>query len=230
MRELATSLGCGSCRERPGGEWSPHRIGPPGSVYVPVLLRTTDAGRNWTAQDYPDLKLLPHSVQFADAIHGIALELNATLFTRDGGRTWKRSRYCSGLDQKQLRRAESGSDTFAATTVHLLDRAFGWWSVEGDLFRTTDGGETWCRLPSIQFAGEDVRIGQIRFANRARGWAVPTQLGRFDPLPLFETRDGGSTWAPVRSALKVPVIGCSVVSAATVYCWDHERLYRIAWD
>ncbi len=201
------------------------------TVYVPVLFRTEDHGRSWKQVPYPDLKGLPYRLEFADPDHGLSLELNATLYTHDGGRSWKESHYCASVNKKKLQFAQTGTGTFMRTTAQLLDAKVGWWSVEGDLFRTKDGGATWCQLPSIHYNGEIVPVHQLGFVNRTTGWAVPDLLGRGDdPLPLFETNNGGESWIPLTFAQKPRIEGCSVVSIATVFCWEYGHLYRLVHD
>ncbi len=223
-----------SQREVPGDpskEAIRYRIAGEHSVYVPALFRTTNGGNTWSEQTYPDLGGIADGLEFADSNHGLSIELNATLYTSDGGRTWHESHYCPAVNEKSLHYAELGTGTFWRTTAQLLDPSLGWWAVESDLFRTTDGGATWCQLPSIRYKGEIVPIHQIRFATRNLGWAVPDFTGRWDhPIPPLQTRDGGKSW----SALTVPpdthVEGCSMLLDRTVYCWGRGHLYRILGD
>ncbi len=154
-----------------------YRVASEKSVYVPVLFRTRDGALTWTKQPYPDIESFPYRLSFADVQHGISIELNATLFTRDGGKSWRKSRYCADVNRDQIKWAEIGSDTFKATPAQLLDAEYGWWSVEGDLFRTTDGGATWCQLPSIQWHEHALAIQQLHFTDRRQGCAIPSNRG-----------------------------------------------------
>jgi len=75
-------------RETPGDplrEFIQYRVAGENSVYVPVLFRSDDGGRTWKQKPYPDIKSLPSRIDFADAQHGLSVEFNATLYTRDGG-------------------------------------------------------------------------------------------------------------------------------------------------
>lgn len=230
-RQIGWALGRREMPGDPGKEDVRYRIAGEHSVYVLALYRTTDHGNTWTAQTYPDRGGPAHRLEFADADHGLSVELNATLYTRDGGRTWKESRYCRAVNEKELHYAEFGTGTFWRTTAQLLDAEFGWWSVEGDLFRTTDGGATWCKLQPIRYKGEIVPVHQIRFATRNLGWAVPDFLGRWDdPMPPFETRDGGRSWAPINVPPSTHIEGCAILPSANVYCWGRGSLYRLVHD
>ena len=219
-------------REVPGDPLSliRYRMAGEHSVYVPVLFRTMDGGHTWIEAPYPDLKGMPDRLEFADAIHGISIELNATLYTRDGGQSWHKSRYCADVDTTRLRRAWPGTGMFAATTAQLLDASLGLWSVEGDLFRTSDGGATWRRLPPIRWHKKSLRIGEIRFVNQRLGWALPPideELAHPTPAPCFQTEDGGETWVAVGMPDDACIEGMTVTKDGTVYVWGDRQLYLI---
>jgi len=137
-----------------------------------------------------DLKSLPSRIDFADAQHGLSVEFNATLYTRDGGDSWHKSSYANDVKTRELRLAEIGPNTFHATAARLVDAEYGWWSVEGDLFRTTDGGASWRQLESPRWHARLVRIHGLRFADRKRGWAVASRLGQPSPMPGFPSTPG----------------------------------------
>jgi photosystem II stability/assembly factor-like uncharacterized protein len=205
-----------------------YRVAGDHSVYIPALFRTDDGGLTWKQERYPDLKGLPHRLDFADTEHGLSIELNETMFTGDGGRSWHRSLYCANVDTKRLRSAEVGTGMFEATTAQLLDIKYGWWSVEGDLFRTTDGGATWCRLPSIQRNGRAVAIQDIRFANRELGWAVPALREQWPrPAPCFQTQDGGGSWTAIGMPSATRIEGVALLGNGTIYFWGYGQLYLL---
>jgi photosystem II stability/assembly factor-like uncharacterized protein len=214
--------------EKPGDplrEFIQYRIAGENSVYVPELFRSDDGGRTWKQKPYPDIKSLPWRIDFADAQHGVSAEFNATLYTRDGGESWHRSQYGADVKTKQLRSAELGSDMFFATAAQLVDAEYGWWSVEGDLFRTTDGGASWRQLESPRWHGRLVRIHGLRFVDRKRGWAVASRLGQSSPMPGFRTLDGGVTWEAYGMPLGAEVGEVTAAEDGAVFFWGEDRLY-----
>jgi photosystem II stability/assembly factor-like uncharacterized protein len=214
--------------ETPGDplkETSQYRIAGERSVYVPALFRSDDGGRTWKQKAYPDMKSLPGRLEMADAGHGLSMELNATLYTRDGGESWRRSQYGAEVKTKELRSAELGSNAFDATAGQLLDAEYGWWSIEGDLFRTTDGGATWRQLPSPRWNERLIRMHGFRFANRKVGWAVPSNLVQSRPMPCFRTLDGGESWQAAGMPIGAEVVGMTMAGDGAVYFWGDDRLY-----
>ena len=65
-----------------------------------------------------------------------------------------------------------------------MDSNTGWAAGTG-VWKTTDGGATWRRIPLL--GGTTLR--RIVFADRNRGWA----LGHDNRI--FRSEDGGETWA-----------------------------------
>jgi photosystem II stability/assembly factor-like uncharacterized protein len=83
--------------------------------------------------------------------------------------------------------------------VYFISSRVGW-SVngEGNIFRTTDGGDHWERV--LEQPGTFFRA--IVFTDSLNGFAgnIGTDYfpGVTDPTPLYRTRDGGLTWTPVQ--------------------------------
>ena len=71
----------------------------------------------------------------------------------------------------------------ALNDVFFVDGTYGWAAGTG-VWKTTDGGATWRRIPVL--AGTTLR--RIVFADRNRGWA----LGHDNRV--LRTEDGGETW------------------------------------
>jgi len=84
----------------------------------------------------------------------------------------------------------------------FLDRANGWLiNVRGEVHRTTDGGETWSQI--AQFPG-GIFPRCIGMASPSLGWIGNLNVTAGHILPdsaLFETTDGGRTWANVSSRI-----------------------------
>jgi photosystem II stability/assembly factor-like uncharacterized protein len=93
------------------------------------VVRTTDAGANWTVQETGDSSRLT-AVDFVSARVGYAVGAGGRVIkTRDAGRHWRRLR--TGTHR-------------ALEAVCFVDRSHGW--VAGDkgvLLRTVNGGRTW---------------------------------------------------------------------------------------
>jgi photosystem II stability/assembly factor-like uncharacterized protein len=199
----------------------------------PGVFRTVDGGSTWSPQsygntrEYSDLREGLGWITFADAEHGLSVELDQILFTRDGGRTWRISRYCANVNTSKFKNPSVGSNMWDTIEVHLLDAEYGWWTYKGDLFQTTNGGETWCKLPSIRYPGRTYGISLLRFATRSRGWAQFDGYGRMvPPYPIFETLDGGKSWKQFAAEGALSIRGFAPV-ADVVYFWDDQRLYRL---
>jgi len=138
------------------------------------VLHTSDGGFTWTAQcDHPDAEFM--DVTFLDANHGWVAGNNSActagliLKTEDGGATWVEQPHDS---VNQL------------NEVCFINLQEGWAGQVWSLLHTTDGGETWTRLP-VQFPG----YAGLSFQGSNNGWTV----GFND---VFRTTDGGATWDP----------------------------------
>jgi photosystem II stability/assembly factor-like uncharacterized protein len=203
------------------------------SGHKPGVFRTVDGGSTWNLQSYGntrtyrDLREGIDSMTFADAEHGLSIELDQILFTRDGGRTWKISRYCANVDTSKFKNPSVGSNMWSDIEARLLDAEYGWWAYQGDLFQTTNGGGTWCKLPPIRYPRPTYGISLLRFTTRSRGWAQLDGYGKMGPpYPIVETLDGGKSWKPFEAMGNLSIYGFAPV-AGVVYFWDDQRLYRL---
>jgi photosystem II stability/assembly factor-like uncharacterized protein len=88
------------------------------------------------------------------------------------------------------------------------------WAVnsDGNIIKTTDGGETWTTQAQL----EDVYLRSIGFANATTGW-----VGTLTPTHrLLQTSNGGASWQPVDNlpqGAPPAICGISVVDSQTVY-------------
>jgi hypothetical protein len=103
-------------------------------------------------------------------------ERPTALVTSDGGEHWT-----------QVPTKEPGLSVF------LLNDSLGWMVTPKGIWRTTEGGRNWAKLPSSP-------KGALRvwFFDENHGFAVGTQKG------AFETTDGGRKWVPLAAAAKPP--------------------------
>ncbi|MHC9297122.1 YCF48-related protein [Mycobacterium sp. LTG2003] len=101
--------------------------------------------------------------------------------------------------------------------ICFLSTELGWAvNSAGQILRTADGGKHWEIQFQVPVALSSLWLRSVGFATENRGW-VGTTAGE---AQLFETSDGGATWAAVdRLPADAPakVCGISVVNEAVVY-------------
>ncbi|HEY7355804.1 MAG TPA: hypothetical protein VH590_05025, partial [Ktedonobacterales bacterium] len=83
--------------------------------------------------------------------------------------------------------------------AYFLDPSVAWVvDQEGTtvFFRTTDGGQTWQRMPLTQ----SYEVGQLTFIDATRGWMLNTQGATGNEFAqLYRTTNGGASWTLVSS-------------------------------
>jgi photosystem II stability/assembly factor-like uncharacterized protein len=158
---------------------------------------TADGGRTWTPST-------EENVLFSDPRHAIATARPGSAHylrvTADGGRTWTDAQ------------GQSPNDV-AAALPSFVDHDHGWlltYEARSDptgpllgLWRTSDAGRTWVRLP-----GHGIPVPAVAytaaFLDGGRG-AMIVGLDKPDgSTALLLTRDGGDTWFP--AALPAPPV------------------------
>lgn len=164
-----------------------------------ALLRTTDGGLRWTVvQDGARY----YYWYFLDAQNAWVVDASSVLRTNDGGKTWSKTAL-PGVPYQDVGLMSSGFIDFADAQHGWLVRDLG--AVMGqeavDIFATTDGGATWTLVDHTAQTGSSagslplfgVKVG-ITFSTAKTGWAV-LQLPTSGAIPLYQTADGGKTWA-----------------------------------
>jgi len=155
-----------------------------------TIIHTGDGGKTWAKQIEPK-DALYNNVFFADPQTGwVVGEFGTILHTADGGTTWT-PQECKDIipvvTAKEWDRPKP-----ALYGIFFLDRNQGWITgMDGVIIKTTDGGQTWTKLPS----GSDKPIYSI-LVKEKRGWAVGNK-GTY-----LTSEDGGNTWSANRSAIK----------------------------
>jgi len=195
-----------------------------------ALLSTTDGGRTWTRQDYPNpagssSAGMPVAIHFTTATDGWLVLAGKLAHSSDGGSTWS-----SPL---------TGSGMADLTGMSWGDSAHAWtWTGAGNLFATADGGATWTQvttLPANFSVGSAVMTGPLTgVADSYYGGVVTTQdggatwqaavgasgLGRLvhttgqtvwslNGYSLQRSKDGGRTWKPAGPAGGLSYAGIS---------------------
>ena len=92
--------------------------------------------------------------------------------------------------------------------IAFVNERIGWYvNGEGKVFKTMDGGETW----RLQWHHPGTYLRCLAFLDEQHGWIGNIGPGYFpnvtDPVPLYETKDGGDTWKAVSSIEGPPIVG-----------------------
>ncbi len=136
-----------------------------------------------------------HDVFFIDADRGWAVGDKGALWTtEDGGRQWQSRRL--GV-------------ICALHSVHFADEKHGWiaggWThpfthhTSCVILRTSDGGESWQRLPTNGMP----MLTRVKFFDAGRGCAMGEPSASY-PSGLFRTEDGGRSWSGVAIDVRQP--------------------------
>lgn len=116
--------------------------------------------------------------------------------------------------QHRWRRTNAPQASSRTDDIWFFDAERGWAvNSDGNVLQTLDGGDSWQQ----RFAAPPgVYLRCIAFANGETGW-----VGTLDQANrLFQTRDGGATWAPVEvlpGPVPPAICGLSVVGERVVY-------------
>jgi photosystem II stability/assembly factor-like uncharacterized protein len=151
-----------------------------------LLLAGLLAGCGPTTAPPPGQDPDPQPIQFhwlhMTATGGWARTDDALWHSGDGGTTWQK--VSPVADQEPL------VHSLGATTAWVLRPGAD--GQQGELARTTDGGQTWDRWP-VPFAG-----AHLTFVDPDTGWALVPQgvAAGSMAVALWSTADGGRTWAP----------------------------------
>jgi hypothetical protein len=172
-----------------------------------VQLRTVDSGGTWRIENLKDTGI---SLFFLDGRLGWMVGAEGIWKTLDGGVAWRRIARRKGL----LR-------------VYFLDEQRGWAvGAEKQVLKTTDGGESWEKVPEAaepQADAERTTYNWITFASPSFGiivgnhspdrdgssrlppWMEPERVRERRELPSttisLQTVDGGKTWKPSMASL-----------------------------
>jgi photosystem II stability/assembly factor-like uncharacterized protein len=159
------------------------------------LMRTTDAGENWTRVEVKgfDIDSILVRVVFSPGGRGWAFGENGAIYTtRNAGETWNH---------------------LQSPTRHLLlggifvDDDRGWIvGAGGTIIQTSDGGETWyqSRLPQVD---KTVRFTAASFVDNRIGWAVGSGGN------VYRTNNGGRTWQRQESGVDVDLFDVKFLDA-----------------
>jgi photosystem II stability/assembly factor-like uncharacterized protein len=173
------------------------------------VLRTVDGGRTWLNASPPGAGPIGYSTSLVvlDASHAWVLIPDTDFFsgtlhrTSDGGVTWSSNPVPFGGGFLQFLDANTGRA--------LAERGAGGGSEAVELFQSSDGGATWVSVfhndPSQAGSSDSLPPGGIKngmtFLNADTGW-VTGSIPQAGDVYLYESRDGGASWA--QQALPLP--------------------------
>jgi photosystem II stability/assembly factor-like uncharacterized protein len=167
----------------------------------PRVMKTTDGGETWQGIDMTPHASLLIDVHFTTPDRGWVVGGKnqggppvrdnvkpVVLFTEDGGNTWV-NRAAGLLAEFPL--GEWG------WKIQFLNDQVGFVSLEnfaaGAILKTTDGGQTWKRLPINDPQG-NANLEGVGFVDESHGWVGGWGSADFTQGFSSETRDGGQTW------------------------------------
>ena len=155
-----------------------------------VILKTTNGGTEWSAEDYPDNSALMRTIFFFDSLNGF-IGGSHIAYTSDGGNNWTKA----VIDSGQL-------SALPVIRFKFLNREFGYAcggriDLAGVIWRTTNSGLNWWSIPvsadeifdvfifdslhAISLSGDPegfFGIANIKTSNAGLSWTS-------ESLPLF---------------------------------------------
>jgi hypothetical protein len=221
----------------------------PGTIYMGadpgVLFESHDGGANWEINaglwnqpSRPDWQpggggLCLHSISTwpgdPDRL-AVAVSAAGIWLTEDGGRSWRRGN--RGLGARYLPEAPGEAET-TALCVHHVERAPSqperlFMQFHGGVYRSDDGAESWSAIGS----GLPSDFGfplKVDPADPDSAYVIPlvADMDRVMPegrVRVYETRDGGSTWAPRGDGLPAKHAYLTVLRQAFTSTGAGERL------
>lgn len=169
------------------------------------VFRTVDGGNSWTG-------VTPSGVNLG----GISHPSGAPAYFLDADRAWiadNRDRRLTVF--KTVNGGQSWArvelDTEGGAQLHFIDERYGWMllhqgvamgSEQVEIYRTTDGGDTWTRTAGAGPDADQQQDGRLPFGgikkgtsfkNTVVGWVTAEDRGPGGGR-LYKTTDGGATW------------------------------------
>lgn len=164
-----------------------------------TVLRTTNAGRNWSKVEI-DSKLNVYQVKMFSGGNGYLCG-PGLLQTTDDGNTWNRVDPHKDITETNFR------------AMFFEDFNNGWLSFDRTLFKTTDAGASWVNTPHPFNWGS---ILGIYFADDMNGWFCGTEG------VIFHTTDGGDNWEVQQTSLSKIVVSIHFVDATNGWAVTHN--------
>ncbi|MFB3907043.1 MAG: YCF48-related protein [Candidatus Eisenbacteria bacterium] len=165
------------------------------------IWRTTNGGVTWTGNPVGPLTYMGNTVVLGPLHYLVATNLEGAFVweTTDGGDTWTERLFGSMGGFLDFDRLSDG-------TLILP-------SSDGDIYRSTDDGQTWTNATHIAAGPERGAIGAVAVGPGGSGAAGTTGS---PPTYWFRTIDGGSSW-------QADPQGPAIAAAAGIGYWDVSR-------
>ncbi|HWP83074.1 MAG TPA: FG-GAP-like repeat-containing protein [Bacteroidota bacterium] len=204
--------------------------------YAGTILRSTDAGTNWTVQHYVgNVQRDFYGLHFLDASTGMAVGSFGTIAkTTDGGLTWTSqssgtTNYLRGVRVLSttnaiavgaggmIVRTTNGGSTWSTVTSGTTNDLLGSGFVDvnagfavgrnGTILKTTTGGASW----TVQSSPTSRGLWNVHFVTSTVAYAVG------DTGVIIKTTDGGTTWATQTSGVTTNLRGVHFSDVLTGY-------------
>ncbi|GAA5042594.1 hypothetical protein GCM10011506_45250 [Marivirga lumbricoides] len=163
------------------------------------IYKSTDGGSSFTALNTGISDGRFWDVQFIDEnkgwVVGRGSDFPVILYTEDGGTTWT----------QQEHNSFSGS---GFTTVFFLNENIGWiGGYEYEIFKTTDGGNTWVKQTTTEPDQGFAFFTSMQFQDENIGYATTTIFQSSTVRKIIKTTDGGETWEPTADQTTMSYVG-----------------------
>lgn len=170
------------------------------SLWTPPyqILRTKNAGRNWSVLSSPTV--YANGICFLDSTTGFIYDEKMVYKTFDGGDTWLLN--CST------------SDTNKFLSLFFTSHETGYLYCKKGLFlKTVDAGQTWTK----HFTNIQVPLFGFSFINDTTGYCADMVQGQGNIYTIFKTTNGGFNWIQVATYPFHDIKSLIFISADTGY-------------
>lgn len=150
----------------------------------PAVIATTDGGENWKPvwrKKIGEGMNYLHSIYFVNDSTGWAVGDDGLIVKYTAQGQWQEQPAITDLPLNEVFFIDENNGCISG----------GYWNDQGQYFsillKTTNGGETWQKLPNVPYL-----IYDIYFLDQQRGWAVGTDSA-YSGI-ILATEDGGNNW------------------------------------
>lgn len=153
-----------------------------GFPFTSVILKTTNGGIDWLAEDFPDTTKLIRTIFFFDSLNGF-VGGSYIAYTSDGGDSWVEASVDSGI-----------FSNFPVYEFNFLNRQFGYAcggriDICGVIWQTTNSGLNWT---SIGISADE--IFDIFIFDSLNAITLSGDPEGFFGIANIKTKDAGLTW------------------------------------